>query len=296
MSLISRFFGRNEKETQRKALVANPDIEKPLSLQLLFSKKLEFSDAELTKALRSFHRSMASATCERDESIDKEGCLFALVGWDKHVIRMIGFNQSMPSEPLERCIAPSHYPQELKEKARNHKSHVILYYAGYEPAPLEQYVALATLAGVLSKFGAIVVLNETAHTSFPAAALAEDTRDKMNRLRVIPLLLLYCGFVKYEIEGVEGVWMRTHGAHLLGMPDLAALAKGHHQGQLYFDMFSNIFHYLLDSGAVLGAGHTMQVDEDVFIRLREPKEGEYFLESDGQLYVAELITEEQINR
>jgi hypothetical protein len=296
MSLISRFFGRDENQDQQKSLIANPDIEEPLSLQVLFSDKLKFSDTDLTRELRAFDRVTASAACERDETINKEGYLIALVGWDKHVIRMVGFNLPMPKESFEPCIVVSPYPQELKEKARNHKSHVILYYAGYEPAPLDQYVALATVAGVLYKFGAIVVMNETAYASFPAGALAAVTGDKMSLLRFVPLLLLYCGFVKYEVDGVKGIWMRTYGAHLLGIPDLAILANGYQEGQLCFDMFTDIFHYMLESGAVLGAGHTMQVGKDTFIRLREPKEEEYFLESDGKLYVTELITEQQINR
>ena len=53
-----------------------------------------------------------------------------------------------------------------------HAGHVLLYYAGHDPAPLEQYVALTAVAGVLARFGGLVVLNESGRTSFPAAALS----------------------------------------------------------------------------------------------------------------------------
>ena len=36
---------------------------------------------------------------------------------------------------------------------------------------------------------------------------------QLELLRSFPLLHLFCGFVKYEVEGDDGVWMRTYGAH-----------------------------------------------------------------------------------
>ena len=214
-----------------------------------------------------------------------------MIGWGKHVVRCVGFDLPMPPEAVEACIAPSHYPQELKQRARSHKAHVILYYAGYEPSPVEQYVALAATAGVLARLGAIVVLNESGHTSFPAAALSgvDSDGDIMDLLRTLPLPILYCGFVKHEVEGIPGVWMRTYGAPLLGLPDFAAHAAGHHEGQRYFDMFDSVFGYLRESGAQLAAGHTMQIGQEEFLRVRHPTDEEAFLESEGELLVAEII-------
>jgi hypothetical protein len=44
------------------------------------------------------------------------------------------------------------------------------------------------------------------------------------------------------------------------------------------------------------ASHTMQVGDDEYLRLRAPTEEEYFLESDGELFVAEIIGPGQIDR
>ncbi len=118
----------------------------------------------------------------------------------------------------------------------------------------------------------------------------------MELLRTLPLPILYCGFVKYDVEGTPGVWMRTHGAPLLGLPDFAAHAKGHEEGQRYFDLFDDVFRYLRESGAEMAPGHTMQVGETEFLRLRAPTEDESFLESDGDLLVAEIISKDEINR
>ena len=56
--------------------------------------------------------------------------------------------------------------EEEKDRQRaGNRGHVLLYYKGYETAPLEQYVALAAIAGTLIDQGATAVLNESARTA-----------------------------------------------------------------------------------------------------------------------------------
>ena len=299
MSVFSRFFGKSDADDSGDGqLIANPKIEHPLSLQVLFSEPCLLDSDRLAAAFRAYHSSMARVRCEIDAALNRDGKVFGMIGWGKHVVRCVGFDLPMPPDAVEVCIAPSHYPQELKQRARSHKAHVILYYAGYEPSPLEQYVALAATAGVMARLGAIAVLNESGHTSFPAAALSgvDSDGDIMDLLRTLPLPILYCGFVKHEVEGIPGVWMRTYGAPLLGLPDFAAHAAGHHEGQRYFGMFDSVFGYLRESGAQLAAGHTMQIGQEEFLRVRHPTDEEAFLESGGELLVAEIIGSDEISR
>jgi hypothetical protein len=298
VSLFTRFFGRRGAPGPEQ-LVANPAIKRPLSLQLLFPTAAALDPHQVVYALRAYHPSMSQARCEIDAGLSQEGKVFGLAGWDNHVVRLVGFDVPMPPAAVEACVGPAHYPQKLKELARAHKSHLLLYYAGYESAPLEQYVALAITAGVLARLGAIVVLNESARTSFPAEVLSnsESNGDIVELLRTLPLPILYCGFAKYEVEGVGGVWMRTHGAPLLGLPDFAVRAAGHHEGQKYFDAFSSILTYLQKSGARMLPGHTMQIGEDQYLRVRAPGEAEKFLQGgDGEVLIAEVITRDQLNR
>ncbi len=214
MTIFSRFFGQSDKDDRVAQLIANPQIDRSLGLEVLFDGPLRLTGSDLTAALRAFHPSMEDARCEIDSEMQAGGTLFGLAGWHKHVIKLVGFDNPMPAEVVEENVAPAHYDQELKDRTRSHASHVILYYGGYEESPHEQYVALATLAGVIAQFGGIVVINESAHTSFPAHALAGKNFDGdiLELLRTLPLLILYCGFVKYEVEGVEGVWVRRRQA------------------------------------------------------------------------------------
>lgn len=294
MSIFSRFFGRKEESTDAAALSANPDIAQPLSLQVLFAAPLEITEAALADALRAYHPSMQGARAEIAPDMPE---FLGMAGWDKHVVRLVGFNAPYPTDALETCVAPSHYPAAVKDEVRAHASHIILYYAGFETDPLEQYVALAAVAGALTGFKALAVLNEHAHTSLPAGVFAAESlgEESMDLLRTLPLNMLYCGFVKYEVEGVQGVWMRTYGGDAFRLPDFAALATGHGEGEMYSTMFNNIMSYMLESGAELAAGHTMQIGEDAYMKLREPAKEEYYLDGPGQVLVAEIITADQIN-
>lgn len=264
-------------------------------MQLLFSESLNVEASAVIRSLRAYHPSMAAATCELDADAAAQGTPHGLLGWGAHVVRIVGFDDPMPPDVVETCVQPAHFGPDLKARARAHKSHLLLYYAGTEPDPLNQYVALAAVAGALSKLGAIVVLNESAHSAFPAAALGEIQGDRMALLQSMPIPMLYSGFVKVDVQGVSGTWMRTFGNHLLGLPDFAHLAQGHHEGQTTFDMFCNLLSYLRSSGATFAPGHTTQVGENTFLKFRAPQSSEYFLENPGPLLVLEKIAKNAIN-
>jgi hypothetical protein len=197
---------------------------------------------------------------------------------------------------VEQCVQGAHYRADLKTQARAHRSHVILYYAGKATAPLEQYVALAAAAGALARHNAIVVVNEAGHTSLPAEVLAAGNGDTMQLLRSLPIPILYSGFVKFDVEGVQGVWMRTFGNHLLGLPDFAHLSGSHDEGQSTFDMIESLLSYLLSSRARLAPGHTLELGPDMFLRVRAPHHNEYFLVSEGPMLVIEKISKNDTNQ
>ena len=296
MSIFSRFFGRRDDNTaELTGLVANPECEGRVSLQVLFPAALQVTQDGLSSALRAYHPEMAEASCEVSSEVEP---FFALAGWCAHVVRLVGFDAPFPAESVEACVAPAHYPQELKDEVRANASHILLYYAGHDSDPLEQYVVLAAVAGALAQFGAIAVLNERGRTSLPAAIFNDPglRRESLEVLRNLPLTALYCGFVKYDVEGVQGTWMRTYGGGVFGIPDLAVLAEGHHEGERYSELFDNVMSYLLQSGAQMAPGHTMQVGETAFMRLRAPLAEEYFLDGPDQVLVAEIIEGHEINQ
>lgn len=288
--------------------VANKLLGDPVGLQCLFDTPFALDVTELQKALRDYHPEMAHATAElhpippsedAKSPSESQPALLGLLGWERHVVKLVGFAEPMPADAVDACVRPAHFDPEFKKFAYQNQAHLLLYYAGYEQDPLEQYVAIAACAGAITYFGASFVLNETARTAIPAAVLhphEEDAGDMLGALRGFPLPFLYCGFVKLEVEGTPGVWMRTYGCHRFGLPDFAHLASGHEHGSATFEAFSNLLAYLRRSGKQFAPGHTMQLGDDLFFRLRARTSEEWYLESEGEMLVAERISREEVNQ
>lgn len=304
MDLEDRFFGKGVPKLGGP-VVANPRLNEPPSFQLLFPASLDLDTDALTLALRDYHPELANATAELLKLSPQPipgspgtPAVMGLVGWGRHAIKLVGFNSPLAAKAVQECVQPAHYQPELKAEANRHVAHVTLHYAGYEQDPLEQHVALAATAAALTRFGAIIIVNETARTSVPAVALLpheEDEGDTLRAMRNLPLPIIYAGFVMIEIEEESGVWMRTYGCHAFRLPDLAVLAEGHHQGSSILELFSNMLAYLRTSGQSFAPGDTMGIGEGQFFRFRARTVDEWFLESAGEMLVVEQINPAEVN-
>jgi Domain of unknown function (DUF4261) len=281
---------------------APPDLPPP-RLTALFRGPIELNVTELAAALQGLHPELAEMTLTLDTDALARGAPLGDAAWGPHSVRLAGFALPLPTDRVEACVRPAHWPPAFKDAARRHTSHLILTYAGAATEPLERLVALTAVAAALAPQGAWALLHEDARSCFPADLLwdeltagADPDASPLDVLRSLPLPLFYGGFVKYEIAGEPGVWMRTYGLHRLGLPDLAYRAAGHHQGQETFELFSGLLDYLRESGTAFAPGHTMQVGPDRYLGLREPAAAEYYLDNPGLLLVAERIGPDEINR
>jgi hypothetical protein len=99
-----------------------------------------------------------------------------------------------------------------------------------------------------------------------------------------------------EVEGEPGVWMRTHGNHAFGLPDLAFRADGHHRTGAVLTLFRGVTAHLRESGRTLAAGDVLGLGDGLFFRTRERTGDEWFLENPGPLLVAETITEAEATK
>ncbi len=303
MDLRDRFFGKGTPKLGDPP-VANPRLTDPPSFQLLFAGPLELNADEMTGALRDYHQDLAQATAEllpmqRSESASSTGpSVIGLVGWERHVVKLIGYDSPLDAERVKACVQSAHYPVQLKEEAYRHPAHVILHYAGYEPDPLEQHVALAVVSAALARFGAMVVMNETALTSIPAMVFEpheEDGGDTLRAMRNLPLPVIYTGFVLLEIDGEPGIWMRTRGAQAFKLPDLAFHADQAQQAGGVLDLFSNMLAYLRTSGKSFAPGDTMGIGTGHFFQFRARNTDEWFLESPGEILVIEPAAAGEVN-
>ncbi|ORF24614.1 hypothetical protein BGI15_07530 [Snodgrassella alvi] len=287
MSLFARLFGKKSKDTVT-TVAENTNTKQSIGLSVVFKGSLNFDKDNLLDKLRYLDSSITNVKYETPAGELEQG-VFALISWGKHVVKLIGFNAPFPADALETCVEPAHYSEDIKNQVRKNDSHVILYYTGHDEDVIQQYLALSRLAACFEEFNALAVINENAHSSLPANVLSNLLSDENSAQSLCDCLpLFFCGFVKYILEDVKGVWMRTYGADVFGLPDFAVLANNHDEGSDYFDMFGNILSYLRQSGATMNSGDTMEIGDNKMMSLRAPQEDEYFLKDTGNVLVVEI--------
>ncbi len=282
----------------------SPSGANPASLQLLFSDLKELNSEALTAAIREFHLSLESVNVElhptktfpfiHDELSKSRPVpvLVGLISWADHVVKVLAIDVPLPANAMESCLRPALLPPDFKARAREHKAHVLLYYAGTHSDPLEHYVALSCVAGALSLFGAIVTLNEEARAAVASFALTPDDPDEdmLSTLRGLPMPFLYGGFVKMELTNVPGVWMRTFACPRFNLPNLAIHSNDHSEGERNFHLLSGILGYLRETGLTFEPGERVRIDENLALMVRPPDQTEWWLDSEGTLWVLEPST------
>ena len=83
-------------------------------------------------------------------------------------------------------------------------------------------------------------------------------------------LALWLGFVKlFKPDG--STWLVTRGGSLVGLPDLAWLARDLDETDAVFSMFASVLDYAFTSGTRLAVGHTIDLSERP-LKVREPYE------------------------
>ena len=280
---------------------ADPPADPPLSLQLLFADPLDLVPDAVTVAVRDYHPELRDAAVELESVAGNPvaaavlsaggppAALLGLVRWGRHVVKLAGCDAPMPYGPVETCVGPAMIPPPMKVDAKQHRSHVLVYYAGTDPDPVERYVALAAVAGALARFGAVVVMNEEARTAVPALDLIpEPGEDVMATLRALPVPYLWGGFVKLDVGDQARPWARTFANPGLGLPDLAYHLPGHEATGRTFQWFAGMLGYLARMKETFVAGDAIDLGDGVKLRLREPTDAEWYLESRGTMLVVEV--------
>jgi len=253
-----------------------------LNLQLLFPSPPWVGASGLTSVLRELHPSLAEVRVECRTGDLGQGLgvgQTARVQWERHTVLMAFIQTPAPAQAMEWTVELSHYDAVLRTQVATHAAHATLAYKGEESDPLEQYLALTTIAAGLARLGAIVVTNASARTSCPVQPLLpRPGEDLLEVLRTLPLTTLFVGFIKFEVEGTPGVWMRTCGAPLMDMPDLALHAQSNDESRTVFYMFNDIFMAMRGTKVRFKEGDMVQLEE-LNWRFRKPRSKEGFLES-----------------
>ena len=274
MRLREIFSTRRKAQAPRQA---------PLHLQVLFPRPVWLSADELMSRLWQLHPSLAQARAELMTGALIPGsnklAQLARMWWGPHTVHIGFFEEPMPPGMLEQTVDFALLDDALKARARAHKGHAVLVYKGEEKDPLEQYRVLAKIVAALVPLGALVAVNPAGFTSYPAQDLAARPGEDLDEvLRTLPLMALFVGFQRFQVPGMKGVWIRTCGAPLLDMPDLAMHTRSYEESSHVFLIFKSIFAAMQDSGVKFKEGDMVDDGERQW-KFRKPRSKERFLDS-----------------
>lgn len=262
-----------------------------VGLQVLFSGPLALEPTAVLGTLRKYDPSMAQATFALDAEPGTDAALVWLFSWGEHLVRLVGFSKPMPAEALERCLESLFCGPELAELAATHRTHAGLWYAGDAESPLEQYVALVAVAGALAAHGAVVVTNEASHAAWGAEAFAFDDEVEggamLEVVRDFPVPFLFGGLVHYRVDDKVGGWLRTHGNHLLGLPDLARHTDGPEDTEAGVQVLTDVLASIAETDDEPEPGDFLESEAGKQLAVRAPREDEPWLESPGTMLVIE---------
>ena len=217
----------------------------------------------------------------------------------EHRVDVIARNRCrLPSSVAERCVTYLLYPEAVKQRMAAAQSAAYLSYRGTDAVlPLEKYVAVSAVAAALCEAGGgCGVLNVNALTCAPASlfskAFIEENFECAGRaldfFRALPITTLYAGFQPYKTEKAEGgevrYGFRTHGAELLGLPNLATYASDAASSEVVFYAFHAVWELMQRRGRPLVAGELVQLmtDPSTGVTVRDPLPSEAYLQNPPQ--------------
>lgn len=294
MSIFSRLFGNNKainnqadkRPTTTNQIMVNTHLVDNLGFIVLFDRPTCFSIGNLTFVLQQFSSEMKDCQVTELLTVDKKQ---RRIAWNQHIIELNHCAKCVHKEILDICVEPAAYASEEKVLAYQHQEYVELRYVGYETNALKQYIALTCVAAALGELKATTIINERAHTSLPISYFLRIIPPlRLEYIYSLPVLALYCGFIKYHIPGNYGTWLRTYGASRIELPDLAVQIDPLKQIPFYYNLFSMLYCYIWDTGAQLNVGDNIELNDNQHIYLRSAKPDEFFLENDGLLLVMEF--------
>lgn len=264
----------------------------------------------LTEQLHRFDPALNRATLRAPPVADADG-LTGIASWpvaaaapggaapaEHRVDVIVRHHCPLPPQVARDCIDYSLYPQPVKARMAQAQSAAYLSYRGLDAVPpLEKYVAVSAVAAALCEAAeACGVLNVNALTSAPASmfsrrfiteAAGGAAASPLDFFRALPLTTLYAGFQPYQTEDAQGaprIGFRTHGAELLGLPNLATYAADVAAAEVVFYVFHAVWELMQKRDRPLVAGEPVQLTADpaTGVAVRNPTAQEAYLQHPPQ--------------
>lgn len=291
MGLIDKFLGRKNRNKDIK----DEDIIDPNNpvLTLVFEDLPIIKESTITENIDKIERLKKRPQVFLEKELNNGEVLLSVVEFDEHRVKLVGFDAPLPEDVIHHTVECSYWKDEDKEKIKKHKSHIICYYDGESDDAVEKYIALYKVAYSFMGQGLIGIINEGAWTCQPAYVLGDLlSKEMLMECREVPPLMLWTSFIKIPVE--YGIWMVTKGNHIFGVKDFAYLGDINEVKEIN-EIFNNIFYYIYENSAVVEAGHTLQIEEEVYLKFKNIYKEKEYLEGPIGTLVIEKIKANEIN-
>lgn len=239
-------------------------MENTISLQVLFKELPKLSAPMLAGMGARASRAFQEISYELPTDTTAEGVGFAL--FQNHKVKFDFRKAQLPDKYLPTIVDHIHSSSEITGLVANHKAYIELTYAGEETEtdPIAKYCALTALGAMLSTQDALVLANCNSRCALNAAKFLcmFAGRDWMESIRNLPLIYLFCGAAAYDVPTDSSkLWLRTHGNHMLNIPDIGAEFPADQQEVIVpqaLETFETLMGYMNALGVPIAPGHMVE--------------------------------------
>lgn len=269
-----------------------------LAIYGLFDASLQLSGERIGKnldALLSGQTAQPTGKVTVNVMVEEDTTGYIEIIYDQHIVRLIAIAAPLPESELQYPLQSAHLRQDQKDLIQQHKTHMILSYAGNATEMTEKFIALYLVAAACAPLGLVGVVNPFTWMCLVTPMLLDTVKPNFReefRRSPAALLMLWLGLVKF-FTPAQKVWFATRGATLFGVPDFAY--KGDlKDADTAIDMFSTLITHVYQSKAHFAVGHTIQLPGNVYLRFGRLTEYTEFMGADT--LVLERIKPSDINR
>lgn len=174
----------------------------------------------------------------------------------EHHLFIVGMAMPLPLETTDQTVMVSPWGAQTKAAMRQHRSQIGLVYLGRHPDPIEQMVALYSLASAFANEDLLGIVNFNAWTAHPPADFL--SQDRISRFRQEIPFNLWFGYVRFYTDH-QSYWLVTKGHHIFDVPDLAYFVQPGEDEEAVIDLLINVFYYLYEEDVVAAAGDTLEL-------------------------------------
>jgi hypothetical protein len=213
------------------------------------------SKATLTTRITSAANIGPEALSLEWERQDAQRCLgTARIG--QHALFIVGMAVPMLPDVINRTVMVSPWGAQIKAAMRQHRASISLVYARGHTDPVEQMIALYSLASAFETEDLLGVVNPQAWTAHPTADFLSPARLVQYR-HEIPFNL-WIGYVRFYTDD-QSFWLVSKGHHVFDIPDLAYYVEPGQDPDAVITLFINLFHYLYQQDVFVTAGDTLEI-------------------------------------